>query len=505
VSGSRRVLIVEDENIVAMDIARGLRRMAYEVTGIASSAQDALSLLEDCKPDLVLMDIQIRGPIDGIELAERVRKEHGIPVVFLTAHADDRTLERAKGSGPYGYVLKPFDETELHTALVVALQKHENVVRDQRASRARIEAGEQSLKLALDAAQMGAWDWDIRAGTTQMDAKCRELLGYEPGASATRGRRFEKVHPDDLRRVEDEIDRAIRDRIEYRCEFRVLWPDGSCHWIAGCGRAFYDPVTDAPTRMAGLVAEVTERKVAEQRLLEALRTRDEFFSIASHELKTPVTSIKYQLEMIERLLRRSDDARMDPARIVSMLKSSSQQLDRLNRLVDDMLDVSRIQVGTLKIEKRSFDLASMVRELAARMEGTLRESRCQVSIDADGEVTGTWDQLRIEQVVTNLLTNAAKYAAGCPVKVSVGKRGETAYVLVSDRGRGIPSDALERIFERFERAVDASDTSGLGLGLYIANQIVRRHGGRIQVESRLGEGATFKVELPIRDGWIEGG
>ncbi|MGK4005827.1 AAA family ATPase [Sorangium sp. So ce1036] len=230
---------------------------------------------------------------------------------------------------------------------------------------------------------------------------------------------------------------------------------------------------------------------------EAIQRRDEFLVVASHELKTPLTSLQMQAQLVERLLRRHQRAELPPERIESTLRVLNRQLTRLGHLVDELLDVTRLNAGRLAIVRAPVDLSALAREVVERMSQQLADAGCPIQLDLDEPVVGRWDPSRLEQVVINLLSNAMKYGAGGLVQVSVRRRADRALLVVRDQGIGIAEADQARIFERFERAVSVRNFGGLGLGLYIVRWIVAAHGGSVRVESQLGAGATFVVELPL--------
>ncbi|WP_437965928.1 AAA family ATPase [Sorangium sp. So ce260] len=230
---------------------------------------------------------------------------------------------------------------------------------------------------------------------------------------------------------------------------------------------------------------------------EAIQRRDEFLVVASHELKTPLTSLQMQVQAIERLLRRRSLADVPPQRIEGMLQILGRQTLRLGRLVDELLDVTRLHAGRLALARAPVDLAALAGEVVERMRPQLAASRCRTELDLEAPVVGQWDPERLEQVVVNLLSNAMKYGAGRPILVGVRREADRALLVVRDEGIGIAEADQGRIFERFERAVSVRNFGGLGLGLYIARSIVAPHGGSIRVESKPGAGATFVVELPL--------
>ncbi len=260
-------------------------------------------------------------------------------------------------------------------------------------------------------------------------------------------------------------------------------------------------VAEDLARRAGLAVEnarlYAQVDAERKRLEEAVRARDEFLSIASHELKTPLTSLKLQFQMQLRRFNRGDHVLRDEGSISKLLESSNRQVDRLVGLVDDMLDISRIASGRLNLNPEPVELRALILDVLEHFELQLKSEGCEVRFEAGPAVRGNWDRFRIEQVVTNLLTNAIKYAAAKPLELSVNSDGKRARIRVRDRGMGIAAENLDRIFGRFERAVSANAISGLGLGLYISRQIVEAHSGTIHAESEPGKGSTFTVELPV--------
>lgn len=227
----------------------------------------------------------------------------------------------------------------------------------------------------------------------------------------------------------------------------------------------------------------------------ALRLRTEFLSIASHELKTPLTSMKLQLQValhgIENGLLASD-----PGKVKELLESSTLQVDRLTKLINNLLDISRVQDGRLQLEREEVDLAALVTEVLERFKPQIKAARSELRVSIPPSVPGRWDRYRIEQVVTNLLTNALKYGSGSPIEILLSREGNIAGLSFKDYGIGIAEEHMARIFEPYERAVVGRRISGLGLGLYISKQIVEAHHGSIRVESKIGVGSTFTVSLP---------
>lgn len=235
-----------------------------------------------------------------------------------------------------------------------------------------------------------------------------------------------------------------------------------------------------------LVEERTAREAAEH----AVRARDEFFAAASHELKTPLTSLLLSVQHL--LARRAAPA--DPARALAVLE---RQARRLSALVDVLLDVSRLSADPLDLQIEDVDLADVVRGVVADLRDDARAAGSPVDLRVE-PLSGRWDRARVGQAIGCLLHNAIKYGAGQPVAIAVARDGADAVVSVRDAGRGVDPRSLARIFERFERASSAQHYAGLGLGLYFARRIVEAHGGAVLCESAPGEGATFTLRLPCK-------
>ena len=248
-------------------------------------------------------------------------------------------------------------------------------------------------------------------------------------------------------------------------------------------------VTDR--RRAGL-----ERELLYREAIDAIRARDEFLSVASHELRTPLSALQLQLEMLLSPPPSTADAAALDEVIRTQLERAARQTDRLSQLVAELLDVSRLTAGRMELDRETFDLAEVVRDVVERLAGEAARARCPVRVIAPAPVTGSWDRLRLEQVVVNLLGNAFKFGKGKPVELEVSSADGTASLAVRDHGVGIAAEDVERIFHRYEQARTSRRFGGMGLGLYIVRGIVEIHGGTIRVASQPGAGSTFIVELP---------
>ncbi|MDY7227027.1 ATP-binding protein [Hyalangium rubrum] len=269
----------------------------------------------------------------------------------------------------------------------------------------------------------------------------------------------------------------------------------------------YEPMRNPAGQVEGVLvvaSDVTQEVQARRRVEglkaqaeEGVRLRDEFLSVASHELKTPLTPLALRLSMLKREAQGSQPGQLPREREVRHLEVAERQVKKLAELVGDLLDVSRLSTGRMKLELEPVDLSALVSEVVSRFEPEAERVSCRLELRAHPNLVGRWDRLRLEQVVTNLLSNALKYGAGRPIHITVDADGARAQLIVRDEGIGIAPDDLQRIFGRFERAVSERHYGGLGLGLYVTRQFVQAMGGTVEAQSVLGQGATFTAVLPL--------
>lgn len=336
---------------------------------------------------------------------------------------------------------------------------------------------------------------------TEKDGYCSYLSKqwYEnTGQTPATGLGFgwlDMTHPDDMERAEKTFREATEKRKPFYAEYRLRQKNGEYHWSIDAGNPRLDSNGEF-NGFAGTVIDIHDRKIAELNTAEALRARDEFLSIASHELKTPLTTLKLQSDLHKRKLSKGAVESIQGS-YEAFLQLTDKQVLRLSRLVDDMLDVARIRTGKLTFEYEKVDLCEVMNDVIQRLSTQFSASSYALpNVPKCANGTGEWDRMRVEQVINNLLTNAIKYGNKKPIEVSIQSDDGHVSLTVKDQGIGISKTDQTKIFDRFERALNAKDISGLGLGLYITKQIVTALHGEISVESQLGVGSTFKVKLP---------
>lgn len=243
--------------------------------------------------------------------------------------------------------------------------------------------------------------------------------------------------------------------------------------------------------------EVLNLKQNYAKAQEEIKARDEFLAVASHELKTPVTSMILQVQTALHNIRNVSLAKFSVSNLLHMLDSTEQQSKRLAKMVNDLLNTSLITTGRLDLELEDVDLSQMVKDVSLQFSEKLKKENYDLIIKAEKPIVGKFDKLRIGQVISNLLSNAIKYGNKKPIRLVVTNSNSRGTITIKDEGIGIPREQQVRIFKRFARAVNGNEYRGLGVGLYITDQIVKAHNGKILLESKPGRGTTFTIDLPL--------
>lgn len=245
----------------------------------------------------------------------------------------------------------------------------------------------------------------------------------------------------------------------------------------------------------GQITKIQKEKAEAEK---EIRLRDEFMSIASHELKTPLTTTLLKLQTALHNVRNVSLANFSVQNLLDMLESAETQTKRLAKMINDLLNISLMRTGRLELEMEVLDLHMVTQEVTRRFTEKAESENTHISLQLQENVQCLLDRVRIEQVLTNLISNAMKYGKGKPITISLEKQGGKACIKIKDNGIGIAKDQQERIFQLFERGVKRNDIKGLGIGLYISNQIVLAHGGKIIIHSKENKGSEFIVEIPMK-------
>jgi PAS domain S-box-containing protein len=356
-----------------------------------------------------------------------------------------------------------------------------------------LRESEERFRLATQTGRVGVWDWNIVADRISWSDSLYSIHGVNPGEFATTIEGFRTlIHPEDYDLVSNSLQRALEDDAPYEVEFRSVRPDGEVIWLFTNAMIVRD--SGQPVRMIGATIDITDRKQAEESLREADRRKDEFLATLAHELRNPLAPIRNALQIIR--LTKDDAEAVDEARDVM-----DRQLGQMVRLIDDLLDVSRISRGKIDLRKEQVNLLDVIRNAIETSRPLIDESGHKFTVSVPHTpLIVLADETRLSQVFANLLNNAAKYTdRNGHIRLIVEYENGSAIVSIRDDGVGIPSDLLPHVFEMFtqvDRSLEKTH-GGLGIGLSIAKQLVEMHDGTIEVRSEgRGKGTEFIVSMP---------
>ncbi|MFD0766778.1 ATP-binding protein [Mucilaginibacter lutimaris] len=356
-------------------------------------------------------------------------------------------------------------------------------ITDERHAREQLIDTNQRLELALDAGKFGSYDLELETGIMFCTAQCKQNFGWPLDKPFNFPDLMTVILPECRKYVEQQVGNAITHNSVYNAEYQIALPDGTRRWIAAAGKPRYNE-QGKPVRMVGVTYDITENKTNEQR-------KDDFISIASHELKTPITSLKAALQLLDKMKENPS-----PKMLPKLIEQSNRSMDKISSLIEDLLNVSRMNEGQLHLNKSIFNLADMLNHCCNDVRAT---GKYDLIFEGNTDLEVFADEHRIDQVVINLVNNAVKYAPNSrEIYLIVSKEGAMAKISVKDKGPGIAPEKLPHLFDRYYRAdYSGIQYSGLGLGLYICSEIVRKHKGQIGAESELGKGSTFWFTLPL--------
>jgi PAS domain S-box-containing protein len=350
----------------------------------------------------------------------------------------------------------------------------------------RIKQSEERFRLAISAGKIGIWDWDIENNYITWSERIYKIFGVGKKDFTGKFEDFEKlIYVEDRDEVKEAIQNAWESKDNYEIEFRATGPKGKLIWLSTSARVVFDE-KKKPIRMLGAMIDITQRKNLENQ-------KEEFMSIASHELKTPITSLKVFTEILERDFLRKGDKHT-----AKLLRKMDMQIDKLTKLISDLLDITRIGEGKLIFRKDRFDFNLLVMEIVEEVQRTTPKHKIVVELSPTRRITG--DRDRYGQVMTNFLTNAIKYSPKADrIIVRAIIKEKNLIFSVQDFGIGIVGEKHSQVFERFFRIHnDVPKTfPGLGLGLHISSEIIKRQGGKIWLESKKGQGSTFFFSISL--------
>lgn len=492
-----KILIVEDESIVAMDVKNRLTRLGYEVCGLASSGEEAIQKAIQSRPGLILMDIRLKGQMDGIIVAEQIRSWYDVPIVFLTAYSDETTLQRAKVTEAFGYLLKPLEERELHITIEMALYKHK--------MERKLKESEQWLFTTLNSIGDGVIATDAHGYIKFMNPVAEALTGWsQPEALGQEIKAvFNLIHAETRLPVANPAEQALHSG-------KMICLEKEAVLVARNGQEI--PIADsaAPIRnhqetITGAVLtfrDVAERQQAETKLrryAEELESQNEdleaFARTVAHDLQSPLNPI---IGFADVMLKQYPDLSEDEIR--SFLQIIAQSGRKMSNIIDELMLLA--QVRRKKISPKPLDMAEIITAAQQRLSDEFEAYQAQLLGPAQWP-TATGYAPWIEQVWVNYLSNALKYG-GRPPRVEVGatlQENGMVRFWVRDNGDGVIPEEQACLFTPFTR-LEQVKAKGNGIGLSIVRRMVESLGGQVGIESEgvPGRGSTFSFTLPATNG-----
>ncbi|MEI9985913.1 MAG: ATP-binding protein [Aliidongia sp.] len=489
-----RVLIVEDERATAFHLHQCLVRLGYIVAGVLSTGRETLQRLVELRPDIILLAIHIDGDIDGIETASQMREESALPVIYLAAHCEDATLQRARATKPYGFLLKPFSERELHATIQMALARS---IEEQ-------ELGAISERFRDISRMASDWFWEQDAEhcfqwiSDSLSLDGRMVEEFEYGKT-----RWETIDRG-VTASEWEAHRVLLDRRQpiRNFQFERLDADDNIHHLSISG----DPILDINGRFRGYrgIGQDITRQIQIERTLQlakeeaesASRFKSQFLANMSHELRTPLNAILGFSEIIR-------DATMGP--VSDRYRSYATDIfvagRHLLRVINDVLDLSKVEAGRMELQEEWVDLSALFVACGRLIRARADEASITLEVNATADLPPVMaDPSRLQQILLNLLANAVKFtpANGSVSVNAVQSAGDGIRVLVADTGIGMSPEDIPialRPFRQLEGQLSRR-YEGTGLGLPIAKMLIELHGGTLDIESQVGRGTIVCVHLP---------
>ncbi len=618
-----KILIVEDEAIVAKNIEKHLISAGYKVVGVATTAEESIKKAQTRNPDLVLMDIKLKGETDGIEAANKIRESLRLPVIFLTSYTDDKTFQRAKLTDPFGYLIKPFDIKDLKRTVEMALYK--NKLNNE------LLENQKRYEIAFEAGKTGVWEFWINEKKYFSDRNLKALYGFNSDELSDNLEDWSAlVYEEDRTEMTKIFDNFIKSsEKQFRYEHRIYKKDGSVGWVIDRGILF-QPSDKKPLRLIGTTTDITEKKNSElaviksearfrsifensgtgmailepdgsfiqtnpafrkilgyqenelnkinfrdithpgdldksvQLTMELLRNetgenrflekrylnkngdiiwaltnvsllrdlerrplyfiaqvqnitdrkkteeqliqyadelnilnaaKDKFFSIISHDLRSPFNSL---LGITEYISQSYDD--LSPTEIRESVKNIYSSSQKLYNLILNLLEWSRLQSGRFEIDKTAIELITLIDEMKNLYTESASAKNISISTEIPENLFVLADKYMIETIFRNLISNAIKFThAGGKIKVEAIEKSSLAEIAVIDNGIGISKDHLYDLFridEQFRRDGTANE-KGTGLGLILCREFIEKNNGTINVESKEGEGSRFTITIPL--------
>lgn len=495
------IMIVEDELEVAENIKDQLDKIGYNVAAVVSKGEDAIKCVEEHEPDLVLMDIHLPGPLDGIDTAEKIHNFFNIPIIYLTAFADSETLERSRITEPFGYILKPFELKALQSTIEIALYKHR--------MEKQLKESESRFRTLAESAPVGILQTDLNGNCIYVNEKWCEITGLTTEQAMGNGW-SENIHPEDKDHVSYQWQQMYSQKGKFALEYRFQTPDGKISWVFGQAVALGDEKSIKTGYMSTII-DITDRKKLEEKLLTAkkLESLGILAGGIAHDFNNLLSVIMGNISMVKdevseqkdlfRMLATAEKSSCEAASLAQKLTTFSKGgwLQKKKAYLPEILKnaVEQVLVNT----KYSFitDIPADLLPIdgdEVQLIQVFENILCN-SVESLNEKTGALNDNEANKNNCHIIIQARNYTLPSKEPQQL-KPGKYIRVTIEDKGIGILPEHLGKVFDPYFSTKNISSRKGIGLGLAICYSILNKHEGSIKIESEPGKGTMVELLLP---------
>lgn len=488
-----KILVVEDEAIIAKNIESKLLKAGYDVVDTVYTGNDAVKSALEKNPDIILLDIKLKGETGGIEAAEKIKQVKDIPVIYLTSYTDEDTFEKAKLTEPAAYLSKPFNLDELNRIIQLTLFNH-SIKKELIETKRRYE-------LAVEAGKTGVWEYIPSERKTIVDSGFLKLFGLQYDLKTQDANEWMSFIPmEDLELINSKLNEIIEGKSDnYSFEHRIKRTDGTIRWVISKGKRANDGNT---VKIIGTLTDITELKETEKKLKlygdnlkKSNIAKDNLFSIIAHDLRNPFHTILGASELLA-----SYSNEMNAEEIKETAQNIYRSASNVYNLLVNLLEWSRFQSGKLEVNKTQFNLCEIVNQVIELYAEQSERKKIRIHSQCEDNCNVFADKYMIESVVRNLISNSIKFTpSGKSIEiVCKNLNDDFAEFSVKDYGVGIPASIKSKLFQ-IDSQISTKGTEqekGTGLGLVLCKDFIEKNGGTISFESEVGKGSLFKVTIP---------
>ena len=487
-----KIVIVVDDPAISKNLETRLVNSGYSVSRLPNDSVKAIPFIENTYPSLAVISVNLESEYSGLELAKNIKNKFGIPIVIICSANNPEAYNKAKKINPVAYFTYPFEIENVFSTIELGIANHK--------LQEAISDAHRKYEMAIKAGKAGVYEIDPDNFEIEGDETLAEVFGFKLQDVKEKG--WSSLMPvEDYNKKREVLASLLQGKIKsYSLEHRVIKNDGTVVWAESSGSLV--KTSKGKIKIVGTLTDITERKLAEYKLkkyseeLESLNSsKDKFFSIISHDLRNPFNSL---LGFSELLANNIED--LTEQEIKDSAKTLNRTAHNLFNLLTNLLEWSKLQNGTFKIEKTEIILSEVINYTLDSFSESIRAKDIAIMRETESELKVLADRNMIDSAVRNLISNAIKFSnTGGIITIGCVANGKVAELFVTDSGVGIPEEDQERIF-KIEKQFSTEGTNnekGTGFGLLLCKEMVEKNGGSIRFKSKRDEGSTFTISLPL--------